>query len=73
MFAEEGEELQKMIGVHEEYCRKWRFDQCRKSKVMVCGSKEQIKEEAEEWWYAGKEMGRVSEYKYVGVLVTDDC
>ena len=39
-----------------------------KSKVMVVGGGEK----EGEWRYGGQEMGRVSEYKYVGVMVSED-
>src|SRR4051812_16334427 len=36
MFAESAEALQAMLGILEEYCRKWRFEvNVGKSKVMV--------------------------------------
>ena len=74
MFAENGDELQEMINVLEEYCKKWRFEiNVGKSKVMVCGSKKQIQEEEMEWRYGQNEMGRVKKYKYVGAWVNEEC
>ena len=69
MFAESAEELQRMLEVLEVYCKKWRFEtNVGKSKVMVVGGGE----EEGEWRYGGKVMGRVAEYKYVGVMVSED-
>lgn len=69
LFADSAEELQRMLEMLEEYCKQWRFEiNVGKSKVMVVGGGE----EEGEWRYGGKEMGRVSEYKYVGVMVSED-
>jgi hypothetical protein len=72
LFAEDGQQLQQMLTVLEEYCRKWRFEiNVGKSKVMVCGSPKQREGVEGRWGFAGKEMERVSMYKYVGVMVNE--
>src|SRR5690348_14130604 len=61
-----------MLIVLEEYCHKWRFEvNVKKSKVMVCGSP-QIANESGSWSFGGKLVDRVSEYKYVGVMVSEN-
>jgi hypothetical protein len=53
----------------EEYARKWRFEiNVGKSKVMVCGEGG----EGEKWWFGGRELERVGEYKYLGVWMSED-
>ena len=73
MFAEDEGGLQDMLDVLAEYSKKWRFEiNVGKSKVMVCGSKKMLKEEHGKWMYGGEEIGRVTEYKYVGVIVNEE-
>ena len=46
LFAESAEELQGMLDVLEEYCRKWRFEiNVGKSKGMVCGPERREEDE----------------------------
>jgi hypothetical protein len=72
MFAESAEALQAMLGILEEYCRKWRFEvNVGKSKVMVCRPSAQVANEKVAMVFASKPMQQVNEYKYVGVIVTD--
>jgi hypothetical protein len=73
LFAEDGGKLQEMLIVLEEYCHKWRFEvNVKKSKVMVCGSPQIIVNESGSWSFGGKLVDRVSEYKYVGVMVSEN-
>ena len=73
MFAESAEKLQNMWQLLEEYCKKWRFEvNVDKSKVMVCGTKSALNTEEDfVWKFCGKQVERVREYKYVGVIVND--
>ena len=73
LMADSAEELQGMMDVLAEYSRKWRFEiNVGKSKVMVCGPEAEPKEDEGRWEFWGKEMERVQEYKYVGVVVDED-
>ena len=73
MFAESAEKLQNMWQLLEEYCKKWRCEvNVDKSKVMVCGTKSALNTEEDfVWKFCGKQVERVREYKYVGVIVND--
>jgi hypothetical protein len=74
LFAESEEELQEMLNLLSEYCRRWRFEiNVGKSKVMVCGPRGLTTQVTAKWWLAGKEMGRVRVYKYVGMWMNEEC
>ena len=72
MIAASAEETREMLGVLEEYCYKWRFEvNTKKSQVMVCGCEEEELAQ-ERFVFGGKELSKVEEYKYLGVIVTAD-
>src|ERR1700759_4513044 len=73
MFAKSAEKLQNMWHLLEEYCKKRRFEvDVDKSKLMVCGTKGALNTEEDfVWKFCGKQVERVREYKYVGVIVND--
>ena len=68
LFAENAEQLQLMLDVLSEYCKKWRFEiNVGKSKVMVCGPSYIRENDDVVWSLCGGVLERVRVYKYVGV------
>jgi hypothetical protein len=69
LMARNGEELQCMINVVEDYSRQWRFElSSAKSEVMISG--ERVK--GREWKMGGNVLKVVSAFKYLGVDIQAD-
>ncbi|XP_075163172.1 uncharacterized protein LOC142235800 [Haematobia irritans] len=70
IIAEERSELQSMIQNLEHYCNDWNLTvNTNKSKILVFRKGGKLSEH-ERWTYRGEEIEVVSEYKYLGVIIT---
>lgn len=69
LLAKSPEQLQDMINQLAEYCRMWDFRiNLSKSKIMIFGAGRRA---AKEKWFMGDlEVEIVSEYKYLGMIIT---
>lgn len=68
MLAEDNEVLQMMIDKLEEYCRTWNLVvNLNKSKIMIFGRQNLNKNK---YTYMNSEIEVVTEYKYLGIILT---
>ena len=70
--AETAADLQDMINVVDEYCRKWRMTvHPVKSKVLVVPAQgiDPKDREGEAWVYRSEPLGEVTEYEYLGMWI----
>lgn len=70
MLAEDIESLQKMINNLEEYCQLWGMEvNLAKSEIMIFqkAGRNSLKEK---WRFNGEDVKIVSEYRYLGILLT---
>ena len=71
LLADSAEALQRMIDKVEVFCRRWRLTvNTSKSKAFVVGPKHN--KEASSWHFGKQPVQLVHQYKYLGVMFSDD-